>query len=303
MTDRILEISDTPARLSARNSLLVINAPDRDEVTLPFADLAVLIVSHPQVSYTQAVLAELVAAGGAFVACDKRHLPVGMLLPLDAHYVQTERFALQAQAPLPMRKRLWQEIVRAKVRAQGYLLESIHGSDLGLFALAAAVRSGDPSNVEAQASRRYWPALFDDPAFRRDRDRLDQNRLLNYGYAILRAVVSRSIAAAGLHPSLGLHHHNRYNSFCLADDLMEPFRPVVDKAVYELIRDGDPAAPMDRPAKTALLEAVTGRVRLNKESRSLFDAASIAASSLVAVLNKQAKRLVLPENPCVQADP
>ena len=280
----------------------MVHRAEAEETTIPFADLAVLVVSHPQVSYTQAVLAELVAAGGAFVVCDKRHLPVGMLLPLDAHYVQTERFALQAQAPLPMRKRLWQDIVRAKVRAQGYLLESIHGSDLGLFALAAAVRSGDPSNVEAQASRRYWPALFDDPAFRRNRDRQDQNRMLNYGYAILRAVVARAIAAAGLHPSLGLHHHNRYNSFCLADDLMEPFRPIVDKAVYELIRDGDPAAPMDRPTKTALLEAVTGRVRLNKESRSLFDAASIAASSLVAIFEKRGKHLILPENPCAQTD-
>jgi CRISPR-associated protein Cas1 len=302
MTDRILEISDEPARLSARGGLLVIARPGRDEVSLPFADLAVLVVSHPQVSYTQAVLAELVASGGAFVACDKRHLPVGMLLPLDAHYVQVERFAVQAQAPLPLRKRLWREIVRAKVRAQGSLLAELHGDDQGLVALAGQVRSGDPSNVEAQASRRYWPALFRDPAFRRNTEAEDQNRLLNYGYAVLRAIVARAIAAAGLHPSLGLHHHNRYNSFCLADDLMEPFRPTVDKAVWDLVQSGGRDLALDRQAKTALIQAVTGRLTVQGQSRTTFDAASIAASSLVAVIEKRAKRLVLPETSRAQAD-
>jgi len=302
MTDRILEISDEPARLSARGGLLVVARPGRDEVSLPFADLAVLVVSHPQVSYTQAVLAELVASGGAFVACDKRHLPVGMLLPLDAHYVQVERFAVQAQAPLPLRKRLWREIVRAKVRAQGSVLAALHGDDRGLCALAGKVRSGDPSNIEAQASRRYWPALFADPAFRRSTEAEDQNRLLNYGYAVLRAIVARAIAAAGLHPSLGLHHHNRYNSFCLADDLMEPFRPAVDKAVWELMQKGGPDLALDRETKTALIQAVTGRLTVQGQSRTTFDAASIAASSLVAVIEKRAKRLVLPETSRAQAD-
>jgi CRISPR-associated protein Cas1 len=302
MTDRILEISDEPARLAVRNSLLVIRRASGEEVTMPLADLAVLVVSHPQVSYTQAVLAELVAQGGAFVACNPQHLPVGMLLPLDAHYVQTERFAVQVRASLPLRKRLWREIVRAKVRAQGLLLSAIHGNDTGLIALATQVRSGDPSNIEAQASRRYWPALFADPAFRRNRDAQDQNRLLNYGYAILRAIVARAIAAAGLHPSLGLHHHNRYNSFCLADDLMEPFRPKVDGAVWGIVVKSGPAATLDRATKAALLQAITGRVTVQGESRTVFDAASIAASSLVAVLEKRAKRLILPENPCAQAD-
>lgn len=302
MTDRILEISDEPARLAVRNSLLVIRRASGEEVTMPLADLAVLVVSHPQVSYTQAVLAELVAQGGAFVTCNPQHLPVGMLLPLDAHYIQAERFTVQVGASLPLRKRLWREIVRAKVRAQGLLLSAIHGNDAGLIALATETRSGDPSNIEAQASRRYWPALFADPAFRRNRDAQDQNRLLNYGYAILRAIVARAIAAAGLHPSLGLHHHNRYNSFCLADDLMEPFRPKVDGAVWNIVAKNGPAATLDRTTKAALLEAVTGRVTVQGESRTVFDAAAIAASSLVAVLEKRAKRLILPENPCAQAD-
>lgn len=295
MTDRILDLFEEPVRLSVRLAQLVIAREGREDVTVPIEDIGVLVVSHPQVTYTQAVLSTLVTAGGAFVACDGRHLPVGMLLPIDAHYVQTERMALQAAAPLPMRKRLWRQIVRAKVRAQGRLLEELHGNDQGLPKLADEVRSGDPSNVEAQASRRYWPALFADPAWRRDRDALDQNRLLNYGYAVLRAIVARAICAAGLHPSLGLHHHNRYNSFCLADDLMEPLRPVVDKVVWRQVQAGAPEAALDRAVKAALLEGVAGRLLVQGESRTVFDAASIVASSLVAVLEKRAPRLTLPE--------
>jgi CRISPR-associated protein Cas1 len=295
MTDRILDLSEHPAYLSVNNGLLVIAQDGRDDQTVPLADLAAVVVSHPQVKYTHAVLAGLTAAGASFVTCDARHLPVGMLLPIDAHYVQTERFALQATAPLPLRKRLWREIVRAKVRAQGRLLAGLHGDDQGLIALAAAVRSGDAGNIEAQASRRYWPALFADPAFRRDFEAEDQNRLLNYGYAVLRAIVARALAAAGLHPSLGLHHHNRYNPFCLADDLMEPLRPLVDKAVWEIVRAAGPKVELNRPTKTALIQAITARVMVQGESRTTFDAASIAASSLVAVLHKEAKHLILPE--------
>jgi CRISP-associated protein Cas1 len=295
MTDRILEISETPARLSIRNGLLVVAAAGRDEVTLPVADLGVLVVSNPQVTYTQAVLAELVAKGAAFVACDTHHLPVGMLLPLDAHYVQTERFALQAAAPLPLRKRVWQQIIKAKVSAQGRLLDELYGDDQDLLAMARKVGSGDPSNTEAQASRRYWPALFANPDFRRNRDAEDQNRHLNYGYAVLRAIVARAVAAAGLHPSLGMHHHNRYNSFCLADDLMEPFRPLVDKAVVEIVRSSGPQAALDPQTKTTLIQAVTDRVTVEGDSRTTFDAVAMAASSLVAIIEKRSKRLILPE--------
>jgi CRISPR-associated protein Cas1 len=295
MTDRILDLSELAARLSVRDGLLVVAREGQDPLTIPLADVGVLLVSHPQVSYTHAVLAGLVAQGGAFVTCDERHLPVGMLLPVDAHYVQTERFALQARASLPTRKRLWRQVVRAKVRAQGNLLAELHGDDLGLLALAQETRSGDSSNVEAQASRRYWPALFADAAWRRNREAEDQNRFLNYGYAVLRAIVARAVCAAGLHPSLGLHHHNRYNSFCLADDLMEPLRPIVDRAVYHLVKAEGPDVPLGPRTKAALLQAVTARLQIQGHQRSVFDVAYIMASSLVAVLEKREKRLILPE--------
>jgi CRISPR-associated protein Cas1 len=286
MTERILDISDRPARLTASGGLLVIDlgkpwgahvggepgtsspvqeshrslAPSRAEEggrarrdpesglsardtqtqTIPFADIAVLVTSHPQISFTQAVLAGLAAAGGMFIVSNEKHLPAAMLLPLSTHSTQTERFARQAGVSLPTRKRAWQQIVRAKLRAQARLLEEATGSDGGLGVMAGKVRSGDPDNLEAQAARIYWQALFgrgaSGEAFRRDPDGGGVNVHLNYGYAVLRAIVARALCASGLHPSLGVHHHNRYDTFCLADDLMEPFRPLVDRVVARLHR-------------------------------------------------------------------
>jgi len=302
MIERILDISEKPANLRLRNGLLVMQGEGEEPVTMPLEDVAVLVVSNPQVTFSQAILSGIAASGGAFVVCNEKHMPVGMLLSLTGNFVQAERFALQANVPVPTRKRLWQQIVRVKIKAQANLLKRLRGNDEGLAALAERVRSGDPGNLEGQASRRYWPALFARKDFRRDAEAADQNRHLNYGYAVLRAIVARAICAAGLHPSLGLHHHNRYDAFCLADDLMEPFRPKVDGAVWGIVAKSGPAAMLDRTTKAALLQAITGRVTVQGESRTVFDAASIAASSLVAVLEKRAKRLILPENPCAQAD-
>jgi CRISP-associated protein Cas1 len=295
MTERILDLSEEPAVLHVRLAQLVIERDGQENVAIPLCDLAVLVVSHPDVTYSQSVLCGLTEAGGIFVACNGKRAPVGMLLPLDAHYVQTERFLEQAHASAPQQKRLWRQIVRAKVRAQGRLLQRLHGSDAGLCELARRVRSGDPENVEAQASRRYWPSLFADPHFRRDRDAEDQNRLLNYGYAVLRALTARAGCAAGLHPSLGLHHHNRYNAFCLADDLMEPFRPIVDEAVFLWYRDNGPDAPLDRWAKTVVLESLLGRFTFEEESRTLFDIIARIASSLASVYAGERKDMLLPE--------
>jgi len=295
MTERIIDISDQPARLHVNLERLMIERDGAEPEAIPLADVAVLVVSHPQVTYTHAVLSGLAAAGAAFITCDQRRMPVGMLLPLAGHSVQAERFALQAQAAEPTKKRLWQQVVRAKLSAQARLLSDLRGTDLGLAAMARRVRSGDPDNLEAQASARYWPALFPDPTFRRNVDGEDQNRLLNYGYAVLRAIVARAICASGLHPSLGIHHHNRYDAFCLADDLMEPFRPLVDRAVVRYTEARGPDAPLDRQAKAALLEALTGRLTLKGESRTPFDVAARAAASLAAVFEGTRKNIVLPD--------
>jgi len=295
MIDRIIDLSEKPGRLSVRLDQLVIERGDEETLTVPLDEVAVVVVSHPAVTFTHAVLAGIARRGGTFVVCDERRLPVGMILPLQSHHLQAERFAQQAAASLPTRKRIWQQIVKAKVRAQGIVLKELRGDDRGLIALAQRVRSGDPDNIESRASRRYWPALFGDPAFRRNRHADDYNRHLNYGYAVLRGIVARAICCAGLHPSLGVHHHNRYDTFSLASDVMEPFRPIVDRAVALYAQEAQPRAPLDRTAKAALLEALTGRVFIDDEERSVFDAAARAASSLAQVYLGQRKRLVLPE--------
>lgn len=300
MTDRIIDLSEEPARLSVRYTNLVIEREAAEPVTVPLEELAVLVVSHPQVSMTHAVLSGLAASGGVFVTCDDKHLPAGMLLPLAGHFIQAERFEQQAVAPMPTRKRLWQQVIRAKLLAQAHLLSELGGGDRGITALVPRVRSGDPDNIEAEASRRYWPALFTSGYFRRDRFGLPPNQLLNYGYAVLRAIVARAICASGLHPSLGLHHHNRYDAFRLADDLMEPFRPLVDRTVVNLTHQRGMNIPLDKQAKAEILKALSGRLPLEGEWRTLFDVASRTASSLVAVFAGERRDLLLPETTRVQ---
>ena len=295
MINRILDFAEAPAHLNVRLKQLVVRRADLPDATVPLADVAVVIAAHPQVTYTQAVLSGLAQAGGVFVACDERHLPVGMFVPLVGHHVQTERLAAQARAARPLCKRLWQQIVRAKIRAQAQTLLDLYGDDFGLLPLVSQVRSGDPQNIEARASRAYWPQLFANSAFRRRSDNQDENLLLNYGYAVLRAIVARAICGAGLHPSLGLHHHNRYNAYCLADDLMEPFRPTVDRSVVEYAGSHDAICGVEKEAKQHLVADLTGRYQVHGEQRTLFDTASRIAASLADVFLGNAKELELPE--------
>ncbi len=280
MIERILDFAESPARLSVRLKQLVIERSGEPRRTVPLAEVAVLLLAHPQVTCTQSVLAVLAQSGGALVVCDSRSLPVGLMLPLCAHHAAAQRMAAQAAAPRPLKRRLWRQVVRSKIRAQAACLEALRAQDFGLRALARQVRSGDPSNLEAQAARRYWQHLLPDGPFRRDPERSDQNLLLNYGYAVLRAIVARAICATGLHPSLGLHHHHRENPFCLADDLMEPFRPVVDRTMVDFCAEHAPPAELSPEAKTFLIERITGRVVVQGQQLTLFDAAASLASSL-----------------------
>ena len=295
MIDRIVEVSEGPARLSIRLDQLVIEPEGGTTVTTPVSELAALVVTHPRVQLTQSVISRISMAGGAVVFCDDKYQPAAMTLPLQAHFVQTERYSRQAQLSAPARKRLWQQIVRAKIRAQSRALLELHGSDEGLSNMAQRVRSGDPDNIEGQAARRYWPLLFQNPRFRRGSEGPDQNTHLNYGYALLRAAVARALCANGLHPSFGLQHHNRYDSFCLASDFMEPFRPLVDKKVAQWVREHDPAEPLDRRTKQVLLSVLADRYEAEGEERSLFDLLARAGASLVRVILGQDSILQIPE--------
>jgi CRISPR-associated protein Cas1 len=309
MTDRIVEIAH-PARLSVRDAQLVIEREEFLPFITPVNGINTLLLAHPQVTLTQAVISQLAEVGAMLVTIDRTFLPVAMTLPMQAHSLQTERLAAQAGLKPVTRKRVWRQIVQAKIRAQGAVLKELNGSDGGLMATANRVRSGDPDNLEAQAARRYWGLVFGEPEsgkpkFRRGADPLDsgldQNRHLDYGYTVLRASVARALCAAGLHPSIGLRHHNRYDPFCLAADLMEPFRPLIDRRVASWIAHNAPSDPLNALAKKWLIEAVTMRYWVNREERALSDILFRLAVSLAAVLAGSLEKLDLPETlePCL----
>lgn len=296
MTDRIVEVA-IPARLSVRDAQLIIAPDGTGAVSTPVSEVAVLLLAHPQVILTQAVLSRIAEAGGAVITIDGDFLPASMLLPVQAHFLQTERFACQIRLSLPMRKRLWQQIVRAKILAQGALLKELHGSDGGLVPMAARVRSGDPDNLESQAARRYWGLVFGNPKFRRGSEGPDQNQHLDYGYAVLRAAIARALCAVGLHPSIGLRHRNRYDAFCLAADVMEPFRPLIDRRVAGWIAEHDPAERLDSSAKQCLLQTLTVRYLVDEEQRTLFDILSRTANSLARCIVGEAQGFAIPPLP------
>jgi CRISPR-associated protein Cas1 len=284
---RVLDFSRGQAHLALRYDQLVIRRDGLADVTTPIEEAAVVLLASRMVTCTLPVLDALMRHGAAVIVCDESMLPSGMMLPLAGHFQQTRRMIAQATAKLPLKKQIWRQIVIAKVRAQGVVLDSVHGSDFGLFALAATVRSGDPMNVEAQAAQRYWPLLFNDPEFLRRRAAPDQNRLLNYGYAVLRAAVGRALVASGLHPSLGVHHHGRENPFCLADDLMEPYRPLIDAEVVELTGEQGVDAPLSPDNKERLVGVLHQRLEHDGEHRTVFDWIGRSASSLARIICRE----------------
>lgn len=292
-TEHIIDISEFGARLKVKNEQLVVLNGDEVLSSMPLEEVAVLVVSHPAVTYTQAVLSGLMEAGGAFVCCSAKRMPVGVLLPLAQHHLHAERLQRQLEATAAMKKRAWQQVVQRKVLNQACVLRACRGEDFGIAALVDKVQSGDPKNVEAQAARRYWPLLFDDDTFRRQQEGDSANALLNYGYGVLRAVVGRAIATAGLHPALGIHHHNRYDAFCLADDLMEPYRPLVDLAVARYVAKNGREVEIDKTAKAALIGPLMEHYAVGDESRSLFDIVHLLAVSLVKLFEGNRKTLVL----------
>ena len=294
MIERILVLSESRTFLQVHHECLQVRVNGTVQASIPLSEVTVIVADGPETTFTQPALAGLAAHGGTCVLCDEKHHPVGMILPLQAHHLQVERFARQARVTHPTRKRLWQTIVKAKILSQDRSLVRLDRADALLPTLANKVRSGDPTNIEAQAARRYWPLVFDNPQFRRDRKAGNQNRFLNYGYAVLRAMTARAICAAGLHPGLGLHHHNRYSTFPLADDLMEPFRSLVDVGIAKQLQTLDPDSPLDATAKRAIIQPLLGRYDNGTETRSLWDWLARPASSLEKVFSKEARNLDIP---------
>ena len=299
MIKRTIEISKEPAHLAVKLGQLLIRRHDADPSTaasIPCEDVGLLIVDQPQTSYSHPALVSLIEAGAAVVLCGKDHLPAALILPLATHTELVWRIHDQIAASKPLCKRLWQQIVVAKIHAQAANLPPGSAARQKILALAPQVRSGDPANLEAQAAKIYWTAWIGptDPhnPFRRDPDAPGLNAFLNYGYAVLRAALARALVAAGLHPALGIHHANRSNPFCLADDLIEPLRPLVDARARDLHQWG--LDTLDQKAKTHLLQHLAADVQTGDQTGPLMVALHRMAASFVKCLRREESKLLIP---------
>ncbi len=241
MIGRIVEVADDRRYLFVSRGFMVVRETDGDRKELgqiPLDDIAAVIANAHGLSYTNNLLVALAVRGTPFVLCGANHNIVGMLWPVDGNFQQAKRFDAQIAAKKPLKKRLWAEIVRSKIQQQASALEAVGQATIPVSSLVKKVRSGDPGNIEAQAARRYWRLLFGEE-FRRDKNTAGINGLLNYGYTVYRAATARAVIAAGLHPTLGIHHTNEGNPMRLVDDLMEPFRPMVDLLTWQLQNQGE----------------------------------------------------------------
>ena len=298
-----------PAYLSLRNAQLIIRLPevvDNDtlpeyfkqvsEVSKPIEDIGVIVLDHKQITITSGVLEAFLENNCAVLTCDSKSMPVGLLLPLHGNTTQNERFRQQLDASLPLSKQLWQQTIKAKIENQAAVLKECTGEEIKCMKVwAANVRSGDPDNQEARAAAYYWKNLFRIEGFTRDRDGIPPNNLLNYGYAILRAVVARGLVASGLLPTLGIHHHNRYNAYCLADDIMEPYRPYVDRLVYDMVKQGANYAELTKDLKVRLLTIPTLETTIAGKRSPLMVAVGQTTASLYKCLSGELRKISYPE--------
>ena len=299
-----------PAYLALRDAQLVIKLPEVEktakltedfkkstEVTRPIEDIGVVVLDNKQITITHGALEALLENNCAVITCDSNHMPVGLLLPLVGNTTQNERFRDQLNASQPLRKQLWQQTIQYKIRNQAAVLSQYSDAETKCMQVwANDVRSGDPDNLEARAAVYYWKSLFGHiPGFIRDREGVAPNNLLNYGYAILRAVVARSLVASGLLPTLGLHHRNRYNAYSLADDIMEPYRPYVDRLVYDITEQYGVDLELSKDIKAELLSIPTLDVVIGGKRSPLMVAASQTTASLYKCFSGELRKIAYPE--------
>ena len=286
-----------PAYLKTKNEQLVFESTEDGETkTLPIEDIGVLIIDHQQITITQALIAKLLENNVALITCDSKHHPTGLLLNLDGNTLQSRKFKAQVEATLPLKKQLWQQTVSAKIDNQACMLESIKIPAKNLRNWAQEVKSGDMENHEATAAAYYWKNIFAIYSqFKRDPEGAPPNNLLNYGYAILRAVVARNLVASGLLPTLGIFHKNQYNAYCLADDIMEPYRPFVDKVVWNIVRMNGQYLELNPAMKKDLLGIPAMDVIINGEKSPLMIAVQKTTASLAKCFEGKNRKILYPE--------
>lgn len=298
MIGRIAEIAQDGRHLARERGFMTISTCDAEVGRIPLDDLGAVIANAHGLTYTNNLLVALSERGIPMVVCGANHSPSGVLWPAEGHHLQAGRIDAQIASKQPVRKRLWAEIVRAKIRHQRAVLDAVGSSSLSLQVMIPKIRSGDPSNIEAQAARVYWTKLFGS-GFLRDRDETGANSFLNYGYTVLRAATARAVIAAGLHPSIGLHHSNKLNSMRLVDDLMEPFRPFIDLRVYALVQSGH--NELDAITKRSLVEVLFVDLEAAWGTSPVGVCAQRLATSLALTLTGERTFLEFP-NPQVPAE-
>jgi CRISPR-associated protein Cas1 len=298
-----------PAYLSLKNSQLVIKLPEvetnsslpesfRAETikTIPIEDIGVVVLDNKRITITQGVLEALLENNCAVITCNDSHLPVGMHLPLVGNTTQTERMRFQIEASLPLKKQLWQQTISAKIQNQALVLRQMRGTEVrNMLKWASEVKSGDSENLEARAAVYYWQNAF--PMienFTRSREGVSPNNLLNYGYAILRAIVARALVSSGLLTTLGIHHRNKYNAYCLADDIMEPYRPYVDRLVMQLYDKYPNCEELTKELKAELLQIPVLDVVISGKKSPLMIAVSTTTSSLQKCYSGELRKIVYP---------
>ena len=302
-----------PAYLSLRMGQMVIKLPEVEsnellpeimkkqaEITKPIEDIGVVVLDNRRITITQGLLGALLENNCAVITCDNHSLPVGLMLPLYGNSTQNERFRYQLDASQPLRKQLWQQTIKAKIENQAAVLSACSGVPIkNMKRWADDVRSGDPDNVEGHAAAYYWRYFFNNITglenFTRNREGMAPNNLLNYGYAILRAVVARALVTSGLLPTLGIHHHNRYNAYCLADDIMEPYRPYVDELVFAIVKEqGVDNLQLTTTLKAQLLSIPTLDVVIGGKRSPLMVAATQTTASLYKCFSGELRRIAYP---------
>ncbi len=302
-----------PAYLSLRMGQMVIKLPEVEsnellpeimkkqaEITKPIEDIGVVVLDNRRITITQGLLEALLENNCAVITCDNHSLPVGLMLPLYGNSTQNERFRFQLDASQPLRKQLWQQTIKAKIENQAAVLSACSGMPIkNMKRWADDVRSGDPDNVEGHAAAYYWRYFFNNITglenFTRNREGMAPNNLLNYGYAILRAVVARALVTSGLLPTLGIHHHNRYNAYCLADDIMEPYRPYVDELVFAIVKEqGVDNLQLTTTLKAQLLSIPTLDVVIGGKRSPLMVAATQTTASLYKCFSGELRRIAYP---------
>lgn len=296
MSGRILYFGN-PALLLSKNKQLIIKSETTiEEVSIPIEDINVVIFDNQQLTFTQNLIADLLEYNSAIITCNHYHHPTGLMLNLACNSLQSEKFITQINVSQPLMKQLWKQTIKSKISNQSILLQKQNIEIQNMKFWSNNVKSGDPNNLEGQAAAYYWRNIFSQiKDFNRRRDGVPPNNLLNYGYAILRAIVARSLVGSGLLPTLGIHHHNRYNHYCLADDIMEPYRPYCDAVVIEIMNNGEDYTELNDSIKKQLIGIGTTIVNIDDENTQLFNAVQKTTASLVKCFEGSTKKITYPK--------